>query len=66
MEADMLKMTVIIAMTALLSFGAGIWAGTGVRATGAPSPAVTTISPSELHLRIKPGDLEVQHVDNYN
>ena len=62
----MLKMTVIVVITALLSFGAGVLTGTGVRAVGAPTLSATTISPSELQLRIKPGELAVQQVDNYN
>jgi hypothetical protein len=66
MEADMLKMTVIVAATALLAFGVGVWAGPTVRAIGAAPTTVSTISPSELHLRIEPEQLGSTQIDNYN
>jgi hypothetical protein len=66
MEADMLKMTVVVATTAILAFGVGVWTGTSVRAISTPAPAAATISPTELQLKIKPTELEVLQIDNYN
>jgi len=62
----MLKMTIVIATTAFLAFGVGVWTGSRVHAVGAVPPAAVTISPTELHLKIKPSELEVLQVDNYN
>ncbi len=61
----MLKVIIIVAATAVLAFGAGVWTKSTVVADGA-TPAVSTISPADLHLRVKPEELPVLVVDNYN
>ena len=62
----MAKMTVVVTAMALLAFGLGVWTKSSVFATAATTPAVSTISPAELHLRVKPEELPVLVVDNYN
>jgi hypothetical protein len=60
----MLKVTLIIAATAIPSFAVGFWTESSMGrspiavATGAPS----TISPAEMHLKIKSDDLPVQYM----
>jgi hypothetical protein len=63
MEVSMVKIILIVAATAVPAFGAGIWTATVVehpriRVVSAPS----TISPSEMHRRVKPDDLPVQYM----
>jgi len=62
----MLKIAIVIATTAVLAFGVGVWTGSRVLAVGALPPAAATISPTELHLKINPSALEEVKVDNYN
>ena len=66
MEANMLKIAVAVVITAVLGFAAGVWAGPTVRAISAAPQSASTISPTELQLKIRPGELAVTHVDNYN
>jgi hypothetical protein len=77
----MLKMILIVVATAVLAFAAGIWADSTMashhpaqaNAVTAPStetsaPSTTpTISPYEMHLKVKPNDLPVQYMQgDYN
>jgi hypothetical protein len=67
MEVPMVKTTLIVVATAIPAFGAGFWTEstlakhqrTETRVVGTPS----TISPSELHRKVKPADLPVQYVE---
>jgi hypothetical protein len=77
----MLKMILIVAVTAVLGFAAGIWTETTMARhhpaeanavisrsteTGATSTP-STISPYEMHLKVKPHDLPVQYMQgDYN
>jgi hypothetical protein len=62
----MVKLVLIAAVTAVFAFAAGIWAEaalvehprTETRVVSIPS----TISPSEMHRRVKPDDLPVQYM----
>jgi hypothetical protein len=60
------KIVLIVVVTALLAFAAGVWTKSTVLATGAATPGAATLSPSEMHLRVKPQDLPIQRVDDYN
>jgi hypothetical protein len=62
----MLKMILIVVVIAVLAFAAGIWTKSTVLATGAATPGASTLSPSDMHLRVNPQDLPMQQVDNYN
>jgi hypothetical protein len=62
----MLKIVLIVVVTALLAFAAGVWTKSTVLATGAATPGAATLSPSEMHLRVNPQDLPIQRVDDYN
>jgi hypothetical protein len=62
----MLKMILIVVVTALLAFAAGVWTKSTVLATGAATSDPATLSPSEMHLRVNPQDLPIQRVDDYN
>jgi hypothetical protein len=65
MEVPMVKTTLIVVATAIPAFGAGFWAEATLaehqrtKAVGIP----TTISPSELHHKVKPSDLPVQYME---
>ena len=59
----MLKMTLIVVATALVAFMAGVWTKSTVLATGTRS-AVASVSPYELHLKVRPGDLPAQAIDS--
>jgi hypothetical protein len=61
----MVKMILIGVATALPTFAAGVWTKSTVLATSALVPT-STISPSEMHLKMNPSDLPVQYVDAYN
>ena len=62
----MVKIIVIVVATAVPAFGAGVWTQatlaehqrTQTRVVGIAS----TISPSEMHRRLKPDDLPVQYM----
>ena len=60
------KTVLIVVVTALLAFAAGVWTKSTVLATGAATPGAATLSPSEMHLRVNPQDLPIQRVDDYN
>jgi hypothetical protein len=62
----MLKMILIAVVIAVLAFAAGVWTKSTVLATGVATPDPSTLSPSDMHLRVNPQDLPVQRVDNYN
>ena len=76
----MLKMILIVVATAVLAFAAGIWAESTMashhlakaNAVNAPSDTSATstpptISPYEMHLKVKPSDLPVQYMQgDYN
>jgi hypothetical protein len=62
----MLKIVLVVVVTALLAFAAGVWTKSTVLATGAATPGAATLSPSEMHLRVNPQDLPIQRVDDYN
>ena len=65
--ADMLKMILVVAATAVPAFGAGIW--TASTMAHRPSieanatAALSTHSPYEMHLKVKPADLPVQYMN---
>lgn len=61
----MLKMALIVAPTALLAFGAGIWTKATIL-TAAATPSAVSIEPLAMHLKVNPQELPVQHIDNYN
>jgi len=62
----MIKIVVIVVATAVPAFGVGFWTEatltehqrTQTRVVGIPS----TISPSEMHLKVKSDDLPVQYM----
>jgi hypothetical protein len=59
----MVKISLIVVATAVPAFGAGAWTAATLaehqtRVVSAPS----TISPSEIHLKVKPDDLPVQYM----
>jgi hypothetical protein len=66
MEVPMVKTIVVVAVTAVPAFGAGIW----TQATLAEHQRIdtrvisipSTISPYEMHRTVKPDDLPVQHM----
>jgi hypothetical protein len=62
----MLKIVLVVVVTALLAFAAGVWTKSTVLATGAATLGPATLSPSEMHLRVNPQDLPIQRVDDYN
>jgi hypothetical protein len=62
----MLKIVLIVVVTALLAFAAGVWTKSTVLATGTATLGPATLSPSEMQLRVNPQDLPIQRVDNYN
>jgi hypothetical protein len=62
----MLKIVLIVVATAVLAFAAGVWTKSTVLATSAVTPNPSTLSPSEMHLKVNPRDLPIQRVDNYN
>ena len=61
----MVKTTLIVVATAIPAFGAGFWAEATLadhqrtEVVGIPA----TISPSELHHKVKPSDLPVQYME---
>ena len=76
----MLKMILIVVATAVLAFAAGIWAESTMashhlaKANAVSAPTDTsatstppTISPYEMHLKVKTHDLPVQYMQgDYN
>ena len=65
MGVPMVKSILIVVATAVPAFGAGIWTATQVyhqrNETGVVSTP-STISPSEMHRKVKPDDLSVQYM----
>jgi hypothetical protein len=65
-EVHMLKIVLMVIATAALAVAAGIWAESTmarhhpVEANGTPA----TISPYEMHLKVKPNDLPVQYMQS--
>ena len=61
----MVKIILIVVATAVPAFGAGIWTATLVEhqrtETGVVSTS-STISPSEMHRKVKPDDLPIQYM----
>jgi hypothetical protein len=65
MEVLMLKIIFIMVATAVPAFGAGIWTATLAehqRTKTGVVGALSTISPSQMHREVKPGDLAVQYM----
>jgi hypothetical protein len=65
MEVPMVKTTLIVA-TAIAAFGAGYWTRATVAEqqrteAGVVSPTLT-ISPSEVHRKVKPDDFPIQYM----
>ena len=67
LEADMLKTILVVAATAVLVFGAGVW----TRSTVAPSRSVEAngalqprqqFSLAKMHPKVKPEDLPAEYV----
>jgi hypothetical protein len=66
MEVRMIKIILVVVATAVPAFAAGIWTEatlvehprTETRVVSTPS----TISPSEMHGKVKPDDLPVQYM----
>ena len=63
---SMVKATLIVVATAIPAFGAGFWTESDAHEhqrteTKVVSPALT-ISPSEMHRKVKPDDLPVQYM----
>ena len=67
LEADMLKTILVVAATAVLVFGAGVW----TRSTVAPSRSVEAngaLHPrqqfprTKIHPKVKPDDLPVEYL----
>jgi hypothetical protein len=66
MEVPMVKIILIVVATAIPAFGAGIWTEAAVaehqRTETRVVSSTSTISPSEMHRRVKPDDLPVQYM----
>jgi hypothetical protein len=66
LEADMLKMILVVAATAAPAFGAGIWTASTMAHDHSIEANVTaassTISPYEMQLKVKPADIPVQYM----
>ena len=59
----MLKMALIVATTAGVSFAAGLWTVSTLGGYGANvASTAPIISPHEMHLKVKPNDLPVQYM----
>jgi hypothetical protein len=71
MELAMVKIILILVATAVPAFGAGMWAEAALvehqRTETSAVSTLSTISPSEMHLKMKPQDLPVQYMQgDYN
>jgi hypothetical protein len=66
MEVPMVKTTLIVIATAIPAFGAGIWTEATMAEHQRTETRVvshtSTVSPSEMHLKVKPDDLPVQYM----
>jgi hypothetical protein len=59
-----MRTTVIVILTAGFAFAGGLWTGATIAVSQPATPA--TISPSALHLQVKPADLPGTIVEHYN
>jgi hypothetical protein len=53
----MLRMILIVVVTAIVAFAAGVWTESTVLAVSSLEHTRTTISPAEMHLKMNPNDL---------
>jgi hypothetical protein len=60
-----MRTTVIIAVTAAFAFAGGLWTGTTLTVSE-PATHPFTISPSALHLQVKPTELPSTRIEQYN
>jgi hypothetical protein len=60
----MVKIIPVVVATAIASFAAGMWTQgkIAVPATATPATTVSTISPFEMQLTVKPRDVPVQYM----
>ena len=61
----MIKIILVVVATAVPAFAAGIWTATEVEHQRTETRVVSTpstISPSEMHRKVKPDDLPVQYM----
>ena len=65
--ADMLKIILVVAATAVPAFGAGIWTASTMAHEHSIEANVTAassiISPYEMQFKVKPADLPVQYTE---
>jgi hypothetical protein len=60
-----MRTSATIAITAALAFAGGLWTGATL-AVSKPAMQTATISPSALHLQVKPAELPTHDVEKYN
>ncbi len=62
----MMRIIVLVAATAMLSFSAGFWTKSTLATStlAARTAAPATISPADLHRRLKADELPVQQIDS--
>lgn len=60
-----MRTSAIVAITAALAFAGGLWTGATL-AVSKPATQAPTISPSALHLQVKPEELPTHDVRQYN
>ncbi len=62
----MLRIIILVGAIALLSFSAGFWTKSALATStlAARTAATATISPAELHRRLKADELPVQQIDS--
>ena len=59
------KIILVVVATAVPAFVAGVWTQTSLAERHRPeirTSSASTISPSEIHREVKPGDLPVQYM----
>jgi hypothetical protein len=64
-EERHMRTSAIIAITAAFAFAGGLWTGASL-AVSKPTTHAATISPSALHLQVKPSELPAHDVEKYN
>jgi hypothetical protein len=66
MEVQMTKFVLAVVLTAIPAFAAGMWTqGTLAQHHAAetiPANNLSTISPSDMHRKVKPNDLPIQYM----
>jgi hypothetical protein len=65
MEVQMGKIILVVVATAVPAFAAGVWTEASLAERHRPeirTGSTPTISPSEMHRQVKPGDLPVQYM----